>query len=242
MFLKAAINGGRTKVEHAATPVTPAEVAAAALGAAAAGAEAIHLHARSADGRQSLEPDVVAAALTAVRAAGVRVPAGVTTGLWCCEGDAELRLELVRAWEVAPDFASVAFGEEGAEDAAAAVVAAGIQLESAVWTTDQVPALLASRFLGDNVRVLIEPIDENAARAVGHAREMAERLRRGGVRCPLLYHGDGETVWPVLRAAVADGCQVRIGLEDGVHLPDGSLAPDNAALVRAARQEAAIRT
>ena len=31
------------------------------------------------------------------------------------------------------------------------------------------------------------------------------------------------------------GLDARIGLEDVLHLPDGSLAPDNAALVRAAR-------
>lgn len=240
VFVKAAINGALTKADHVAAPVTAKEIADAALAVEAAGADAVHLHPRSADARQSIEPDAVAEALEAVRAAGLRAPAGVTTGLWCCGGDPDRRLELVRAWHVHPDFASVAFGEEGAEDAAFALVAADIELESAVWSTDEVPLLLASRFLHENIRVLIEPVDEDATAAVEHAREMAARLVAGGVRCPLLYHGDGSTVWPVLRAALADGCQLRIGLEDGVQLPDGSIAPDNEALVRAARLEAGV--
>lgn len=37
------------------------------------------------------------------------------------------------------------------------------------------------------------------------------------------------------RALVACGLDTRVGLEDTLHLPDGSRAPGNAALVRAAR-------
>lgn len=38
---------------------------------------------------------------------------------------------------------------------------------------------------------------------------------------------------PVLERAVASGYDIRIGFEDTLSLPDGSPAPDNAALVRA---------
>ena len=40
--------------------------------------------------------------------------------------------------------------------------------------------------------------------------------------------------WQVLRASLADGQDIRIGLEDTTLLPDGSIAPDNATLVAAA--------
>ncbi len=238
-LLKAAINGGRTKYDHPATPVTPAEIAAAAVGAVAAGADVVHLHPRSAAGEQSITPETVSAALREVRAHDLRAPIGITTGLWCCADDADLRLALIREWHTLPDFASVAFSEHGAEDTAALLFARGISIESAVWSTDDIPALLGSRYLDANIRVLIEPMDDDPSRAVEHAREMAERLQRGGVGCPLLYHGEGKTVWPVLQAAAEDGHQIRIGIEDGTHLPDGSVASDNAALVKAARAAAA---
>ncbi len=40
--------------------------------------------------------------------------------------------------------------------------------------------------------------------------------------------------WDVLRASLADGQDIRIGLEDTTVLPDGSTATGNAALVAAA--------
>jgi 3-keto-5-aminohexanoate cleavage enzyme len=40
---------------------------------------------------------------------------------------------------------------------------------------------------------------------------------------------------------LAMGCDlVRVGFEDGIHLPDGSVARDNAEMVRAAAQIAAL--
>jgi uncharacterized protein (DUF849 family) len=159
---------------------------------------------------------------------------GITTGLWTCANHAE-RYEHVGGWSRLPDFASVAFREEGAAETAALVRARGMALESAVWSVADIPALLASPTLGDNIRVLIEPMDTDPAAAVSHAREMAAILRAEGVRCPLLYHGEGATVWPVMRAAIADDAQIRVGFEDGTDLPDGRRAADNTALIRAAR-------
>jgi uncharacterized protein (DUF849 family) len=51
----------------------------------------------------------------------------------------------------------------------------------------------------------------------------------------VLLHGEGATAWPALRHAARRRLSTRIGLEDVLELPDGSPAPDNAALVRAAR-------
>lgn len=238
MFLKAAVNGGRSKAEHPAVPVTARELAADTAAVIAAGADVVHLHIREPDGGQTIRPDALAEVLREVRSTAPGAVLGTTTGLWTCSGPEE-RHALVKAWEVLPDFASVAFSEEGAAETASLVVARGMDLESAVWSLDDVPALLASPTLHTNVRILIEPMDEDPPTAVAHARAMAARIRAAGVTCPLLYHGEAATTWPVLRAALADGHQVRIGFEDGVHLPDGTAAPDNTALVRAARGLAA---
>jgi uncharacterized protein (DUF849 family) len=51
---------------------------------------------------------------------------------------------------------------------------------------------------------------------------------------PILLHGEGTAAWPVLREAGRRGLDTRIGLEDTLVLPDGSPAPDNAALVTTA--------
>ncbi|MFE5857326.1 3-keto-5-aminohexanoate cleavage protein [Streptomyces sp. NPDC056500] len=234
MFLKAAINGGRLQSEHPAVPVTPEEIAADTLAVTSAGADVVHFHVRESDGGQTIRPDALAEVLAAIRAVAPDAVVGTTTGLWTCAGPEE-RYELVKSWTVLPDFASVAFSEEGATETAALIVERGMVLESAVWTMDDVPALLASPTLHDNVRILIEPVEEDPAEAVVAARAMAARIKEAGVTCPILYHGDAATVWALVEAAKEDGCQGRIGFEDGTELPDGSRAADNAELVRAVR-------
>jgi uncharacterized protein (DUF849 family) len=236
MLLKAAINGGRTREEFPSVPLTPEQIARESAAALDAGADVVHAHARTPDGAQTIAPEHVAAMVRAFRAA---VPAGVigtTTGLWTCSGHEE-RMRLIAAWpeDALPNFASVAFSEDGAAAAAELVLARGMVLESAVWSMGDVPALLASPTLHRNVRILIEPEVEDADEAVAACRAIAARLREAGVTAPILYHGFDATVWPVVRAALEDGCETRVGLEDGLTLADGSPAGGNVELVAAAR-------
>ncbi|MEJ6489610.1 3-keto-5-aminohexanoate cleavage protein [Leucobacter sp. USCH14] len=236
MLLKAAINGGRPRAEHPAVPQTTAEIVAASIAAVDAGADVVHAHVITADGGQTIDPEAVGEWVRAMRAARPDVVIGTTTGLWTVDSHAE-RMAHVAAWPVdaLPDFASVAFCEEGAAEAAELVLSRGMILESAVWSMDDVPALLESPTLHRNVRVLIEPETEDPELAVAQCREISAVLREAGVKAPILYHGYDETVWSVVEAAIADGCEMRIGFEDGVTLPDGSAPADNAELVRAVR-------
>lgn len=48
-------------------------------------------------------------------------------------------------------------------------------------------------------------------------------------------HGEGPTTWPVLRLAAELSLDMRIGLEDVLHGPDGQEVADNAALIRTAQ-------
>ena len=125
MLIQAALNGGRTRTEHPAIPITPTELAASAKESAAAGAEAIHFHVRAPDGRESLDSEDVARALNAVRAAVPGAPVGISTGAWILR-DAQLRHETVSRWKILPDFASVNFKEEGALPLAELLLCRGI--------------------------------------------------------------------------------------------------------------------
>jgi uncharacterized protein (DUF849 family) len=221
--MKACLNGGRTGPH---VPVTPAGLARAAAGAVAAGAEAVHLHPRAPSGAESLDAADVGAAVAAVRPAGV--PVGVSTGLWITGGDARRRLALVEGWAGLadrPDFASVNVGEHGYDDLVQALAAMGIGVEAGVWAPDE-----AGR-AGAVDRILVEIIGTPAGAAVGAAGAILQRLD-GAV--PVLLHGEEDACWPLVAHAGRLGLPTRIGLEDTLTLPDGSPAPDNAALVRAA--------
>ncbi len=68
-MIKACLNGDRTRADHPGVPITPAELADAAAAAVQAGADALHLHPRGADERESLHWPDIRAVVEAVRAA-----------------------------------------------------------------------------------------------------------------------------------------------------------------------------
>lgn len=213
-------------------PVTPAELAGAARDAVAAGAVDVHLHPKGADGRDTLDPATVAACLDAVRGAVPGVPVGVTTGAWA-EPDPARRVALVRAWRVLPDHASVNWHEDGAAGLAQALLDRGVGIEAGLWSgTDGAGRFRSWPHRGRVLRVLAEVVDTDPATAPDTAVRLLAELGDPGV--PVLLHGEDGGAWPVLRLAVARGLATRIGLEDTLSGPDGTPAPDNAALVRAA--------
>ena len=235
MLLKACLNGARLPAEHPALPVTPDELAAEAVRVVAAGAGAIHLHPKDEAGSDSLGPEAVAAALTAVRAVAGGTPQGVTTGAWSIP-DPDERVQAIRAWTVLPDFASVNWHEPGAEQVAGALVSLGVGIEAGLWHGESVADWLTSPYRDRCLRALIElPDGLDGTETVARAELLLAQVRTADVQLPVLLHGEGSSCWPALRHAGRQGLDARIGLEDVLHLPDGSLAPDNAALVRAAR-------
>jgi uncharacterized protein (DUF849 family) len=235
LFLKACLNGPREPTEHPALPVTPAAIAADAAAAVAAGADALHIHPKDPAGHDTLEPGVVAAVLEAVRAAAPGVPVGLTTGAWATPGPAE-RIELVRAWGVRPDFASVNWHEAGSPELAEELVGIGVGVEPGLWNPAAVSAWRGWPHRDKCVRLLLEitedlPPDE----AVAAARVLVASLGADDGGIPVLLHGEGMSAWPAFEVAAREGLQARIGLEDALVLPDGSPARGNADLVRAAR-------
>jgi uncharacterized protein (DUF849 family) len=230
IYVKACINGARTPDQHPNLPVTPEQLAAAAVAAHQAGAQAVHMHPKTADGKDSLEPAAVDAAVAAVRAAAPGLPLGVTTGFWALP-DVEARIRAVEGWTVLPDFASLNWHEPGSPELAEVLLGRGLGVEVGLFHPEAAASWAKSDIAKHCMRVMIElQGDEDVA----VADDMLARIQAAGSPAPVLLHGLDESCWPLLEHAGVVGVQTRIGLEDTLRLPDGTTAPDNAALVSAA--------
>jgi uncharacterized protein (DUF849 family) len=199
-----------------------------------AGAGALHLHVKDAAGRDTLAAGPVATVLRAVRRAVPATPLGLTTGAWALP-DPEARRAAVASWAERPDFASVNWHEEGADDVASALLGLGVAVEAGLWHEEAVARWAASSHRDHCLRVLLELQDgPDADETRALARHLVAAVRTAATEAPLLLHGLGSSAWPALRAAGELGLDTRIGLEDVLTLPDGSPARDNADLVAAA--------
>jgi uncharacterized protein (DUF849 family) len=223
--VKACLNGSRTRDEHAAVPLTPAELAGAAVAVRRAGAFAVHVHPRDGGGEQTLSARACDAAVAAIRRAAPRLPVGLSTSE-AIDRDPFARAAAVRAWHQPPDFISVNLSELGWQGIMRAAAHAGIGIEAGLATQADVEEFARSPFAHQVVRALVE-VDGGAE----EARAIAELLPLG---VPQLWHGYGKRTWEVLAAAAAAGVDTRVGLEDVLVLPDGRAATDNAELVAAA--------
>ncbi len=233
-MLQVCLNGARVRAEYPLLPITADELANAARDAVAAGAEDVHLHPKDDDGTDSLEPRYVDAAVSAVRAAVPGIPVGVTTGAWA-HPDPDHRARLISSWTVRPDHASVNWHEPGAATVARALLDRDIGVEAGLYSaTDALDHFLAWPHADRALRVLAEVTDPDPLTAPGAAHALLDRLTTS-TTLPVLLHGESSAAWPVLHTAAILRLDTRIGLEDVLHLPDGTPAPGNAALVRAAR-------
>ncbi|WP_137148435.1 3-keto-5-aminohexanoate cleavage protein [Mycolicibacterium sp. CR10] len=230
IYVKACINGARTPDQHPNLPVTPEQLAAEAVAAHGAGARAVHMHPKSADGVDSLLAGEVDAAVSAVREALPGLPLGVTTGYWALP-DAQQRLRAVESWSVLPDFASLNWHEPGSPDLAKLLLSRGLGVEVGIFHAEAANSWAASDIAPHCLRVMIEL---GADGDTATADELLAMVAAAGSPAPILLHGLDESCWPLLEHAGVKGVQTRIGMEDTLCLPDGSTASGNAALVSAA--------
>jgi uncharacterized protein (DUF849 family) len=231
--IQACLNGARPPGFHPRLPLTPAELAADAARCAAAGVVGVHIHPRDATGRESLAPEVVGAAVAAIRAAAPGLPVSVSTGAWI-EGDDARQVACIRGWAALaarPDEASVNLSEPTAPAVIAALAEAGIGVEAGLASLEDADRLLGLGVAPRCRRVLVEIDDLPVAEAEALADAILSRL--GPVGPELQLHGTGRAAWALARRAASLGLMLRLGLEDLEAMPDGSPAPDNAALVRA---------
>ncbi len=225
MAVKACLNGSRSADEHPALPLTPAAIAADAAAVRAAGAFAVHVHPRDADGRQTLAASACDATVEAIRRAAPGLPIGFSTSAGI-DPDPFARAAALATWRVRPDFVSVNVSEMGWGGIVRAALHAGMAVEVGLATPADADQLLDTPFTHQVLRAIVEV--EGGA---DDARAVAARIPEG---IPQIWHGAGPATWEVLTAAVAAGIDVRVGLEDVLVLPDGGVAPSNAGLVAAA--------
>ena len=230
LLLEAALNGSRV---HPRVPRTPEELAADARAAVAAGARVLHLHPFDATGGETLAAEPCAAALQAVHAACPGIPISLSTSAEI-EPDPRRRRELVAVWTFLPELVTANQGEAGIRELCDDLITRGVSIEAGLLSLADAEAFVRSGLAQRCARVLIEPLDEDPQEAVAHAAAMEEVLRRAGVALEQVHHGDGIASWAVNERALRRGHGIRTGLEDTPVLSDGQLAPDNAALVRAA--------
>jgi uncharacterized protein (DUF849 family) len=225
MAVKACLNGARRRTEHPAVPQTPAELAADAIAVGRAGAFAVHVHPRDANGAQTMDAAACDAAVAAIRAAAPRLPVGLSTSE-SIEHDPFARAAAIRTWRRRPDFVSVNVSELGWAGIARAALHAGIAVEAGLATPADAEELARSPFTHQIVRALVE-VEGGAAEAQAIAELIPDSI-------PQLWHGFDERTWELIAAGAARGLDVRVGLEDVLELPDGRVAADNAELVSAA--------
>ncbi|MCS7480154.1 3-keto-5-aminohexanoate cleavage protein [Umezawaea endophytica] len=234
-MLQACLNGARPLGSHPALPTSPAQLAADAAAVAALGVTSLHLHPRDLVGLEVLAGPEVATTVAVVRAAVPGVEIGVTTGGWI-QPDPVRRAELVAGWAGLaagrPDVASVNVHEDGWTEVCAALHRAGIGIELGVFHVEAARALVASGPPPGTRRVLAEV--QPGTDPIPTAEALLAELEPLGL--PLLLHGEDDTAWPVLCHAARLELDTRAGLEDTLHLPDGTPAPDNATLITLAHR------
>jgi uncharacterized protein (DUF849 family) len=232
-LIKAALNGSRARHEHEAIPLSPAALAQDALAVRAAGAGAVHVHARDRFGRETLEAEHCADTLDAIRGTCPGLPIGLTTGLWIVK-DPDRRFALIDGWTRIPDFCSVNFSEDGTDQLCQLLLRKGIGIEAGLRSVADARLFATSAFVDRCLRILIEIDDPGTSQPSDAAAAIGRVLEGSGIHRPIVQHGYGANAWPLLEDAVAHGYDVRIGLEDTLVMPDGSPARNNAALVAAA--------
>jgi uncharacterized protein (DUF849 family) len=237
VIVQACLNGGRPQAFHPAVPTTPEAIVADAVAAVRAGAGELHVHIRDQGGRETLAPEVVDGTIAALRRACPGTLIGISTGEWIEPDDARRRRH-IGTWSVLPDYASVNIVERDCAAVIAALRERGIGVEAGLWTAADAERCLALDVAGAALRYLLEINQQVETEALEELRALEAVLVRAPAK-PVLLHGLDATMWPLLDAAFARGYSTRVGFEDGRTLPDGSVAPSNAALVKAALERRA---
>lgn len=233
MIIQACLNGARPQSYHPELPFTPEDIARQAAACVAAGAAELHVHPRAADGLESL-----AAVDDAIRALRIACPGtlvGVSTGAWI-EGTGRQTCRRIEGWRERPDYASVNLSEPDAPAVIDTLHQVGVGAEAGLASVADAERLLTHPDHHRVLRVLIEIEEQDLGVALRVIDDITAVLEAGDMRRPVLLHGFDAMVWPLVAVASERRWSTRVGLEDGKHLPNGSVTPDNAALVAAAVQ------
>lgn len=240
-ILTVAPNGARrVKVDHPAIPLTASELAQTAVACRDAGAAMIHAHVRRPDGRHLLDGDAYIEATRAIRReAGPEMVVQITTEAAGIYHPTE-QMRVVR--EVEPEAVSLAI-RELVPDADHEVEASGffawmrqreIMLQIILYSPEDLARyhdLKARGVLGDGVDFLLFVLGRYTAGQQSRPADLLPFLDGLDALPPWAVCAFGSQEAACAQMALSLGGHARVGFENNLHLPDGALAPDNAALV-----------
>jgi len=246
MVMVAPTGARRTKADHPALPMTADEIAETARDCCEAGAGALHLHVRDAEGRHALDAGLYEDAISKVRGAtGREIAIQVTTeAADIYKPPAQIavvealkpRAISLALRELVPDAAS----EPRAAQFFAWLRDQDISPQFILYSAEEIGrfrALRASGVIPQQSPFLLFVLGRYSA---GQQSDPEDLL-------PFLDElGDDDVAWMTCAfgrreldcatLAVERGGHIRIGFENNVHLPDGSTAPSNAATVALAAE------
>jgi 3-keto-5-aminohexanoate cleavage enzyme len=246
VILCCAPNGARRGTsDHSAIPVTPESMAETAKRCLDAGVSILHCHARDADGRHTLDPELNRLYLDTVRrAVGEELIVQLTTeaaGIYARDA----QVGLVRALQ--PESFSIAMRElcpdEAAEEEYAALLAdahaAGVRVQHIVYGAEEL-----QRFIGLQAKGVIPDAQPFMLFVLGRysgtqasAGDILPFLQAlGGRDWPWMVCAFGSEESACALTAAALGGHGRIGFENNLQAPDGRVYADNAESVSSVRK------
>ncbi len=258
-IVSCAVTGNQTTLaQHPGLPCTPQQIADACIGAAKAGAAITHIHVRYDDGRPSMELAHYKEVVDRIGSSGTDVIINLTTGpgqrfipgkddpsvaapgttlmapMRRVEHVVALRpeictLDLNTMWS---GTSAVINAPESIATMAKAMKEAGSKPELEVFDSGDIQ--LAKQLIKDGV--LDSPALFQIVTGIRYGFEMTPQTMayaRSMLPPDAVWagFGIGRMVFPMVAQAFLLGGHVRVGLEDGVNLRRGMLAPDNAAMV-----------
>lgn len=244
ILLAVAPNGARlTRADHPRLPMTAADLARTATEVAEAGAAMIHIHARDRDGNHALDADLYREAIAAIRdAVGDRMVVQITTE---AAGRYEADAQMAVAEAVKPEAVSLALRElcpDAESEMRFAAFLVRLKREQTAPQFILYDAADVLRLVALIDRGVVPDREPQVLYVLGH--HQTERLSRPDDLLPFIDAAAGHLprfmVCAFGRNEAACGLEaarrsgdVRVGFENNLFLPDGTVAPDNAALVRA---------
>ena len=263
VIITCAVTGGADTVgKHPAIPVTPAQIATAAIDACKAGAAIAHIHVRDPEtGKPSMENRLYGEVVQRIRDSGSPIIINLTTGAGArfypsdndpATGDRMTTLttparRVEHVLEFKPEICSLDMGSFNFGDwvfintpkhlaqMARAIRAAGVKPELEVFESGQIR--LAAKLIADGD--IAGPALFQLCLGIPWAAPATPETMlymRDLLPAGSTWAGFGisSLQFPMVAQAVLLGGHVRVGLEDNLYLERGVFAPSNAALVERA--------
>ncbi|MEM8980221.1 MAG: 3-keto-5-aminohexanoate cleavage protein [Pseudomonadota bacterium] len=227
----------RSKADHPQLPLSIEEIRDETVACAHAGAKALHLHVRDETGAHALDAGLYREAIEEIHDALPGFPIQVTTesaGIF----DVDAQFRCLRA--LRPEAASISVREIARSPDLAPEVygfceAESVAVQHILYDERDWHRLEAWRASGivrrgqDDVIFVLGTYAPPKAASLEALRALAMLFEKNPGRSMVCAFGASEH--KILRAAAALGADLRVGFENNIHEPDGTLAKSNAANV-----------